>query len=135
MYVKTFVFLSAILLIVNTTSAQTHFSADKLEFSTQNNIEVIQLDTDERCTSFGIKVKDSVRAHYHQRHTESLQVIKGEATMQLGDSTIQIKAGDFVVIPPETIHAVKVSSKTPLEVTSIQAPEFKGEDRHFITDN
>lgn len=127
--------LLTILLLVNSAlMAQSHLSADELKYSSSENIEVLQLNSDERCSSFGIKVRDSVKAHYHAWHTESLHVLKGEAQMKLGDSLIQLKAGDFVVIPPKTVHAVKVSSKEALEVISIQAPEFKGNDRHFIVE-
>lgn len=134
MLMKIIKLLTILLLFTNALMAQSHLSANELEYTSSENIEVIRLTTDERCSSFGIKVSDSVKAHYHAWHTESLHVLKGEAQIQLGDSLIQLKAGDFVVIPPKTVHAVKVSSEEALEVISIQAPEFKGKDRHFIAE-
>ena len=47
----------------------------------------------------------------------------------LGDSLLKVKKGDLIVVPPKTVHSVKVNSFEPFEVISIQAPEYKGEDR------
>ena len=79
-----------------------------------------------------IWVKKSVRPHYHAEHTETVSVLKGKGIMQLGDSSFKIKKGTVVVIPKGTIHSVRVTSRKPLLVLSVQAPEFKGKDRIFV---
>ncbi len=59
-------------------------------------------------------------------------MVSGTAILQLGDSTLKVKPGDLIVIPPKTVHSVKVNSFEPFEVLSIQSPEFKGEDRIWV---
>jgi len=52
--------------------------------------------------------------------------------MQLGDSTLEIKAGDLIVIPPNTVHSIKVKTMEKFQVISIKSPEFKGKDRFRV---
>lgn len=128
-------FLYTILLILAGcfATAQTHLeinqTAEELGLWTKNTVP---LASDSNCSAFAIRVKEEVKAHYHAFHTENLYVLKGKAQMLLGDSIILIKAGDFINIPPKTIHSVKVTSLEWLEVISIQSPEFKGDDRILI---
>lgn len=96
------------------------------------NIKVEKLTTDPLATCFVIWVKKSVKAHYHVTHTENLYVLEGTGVMQLGDREIEIGPGSFVTIPKGTVHSVVVTSEQPLKVLSVQAPEFMGQDRHFI---
>lgn len=52
--------------------------------------------------------------------------------MKLGDSTLEIKAGDLIVIPPNTVHSIKVKTMEKFQVISIKSPEFKGKDRFRV---
>lgn len=114
-------------------SAQNIVNEENINFVMDNSsLQVIKLDSDSNSSSFAILIKDKVKAHYHAAHTESLMVLDGEAEMKLGDKTYSISKGDFFTIPPGTVHSVRVTSKNPLKVISIQAPEFKGEDRIWV---
>lgn len=42
--------------------------------------------------------------------------------------------GNFFSIPEGVKHGLKVTSRKPIKVISIQSPEFKGVDRIFIED-
>ena len=129
-------FLSILALFSKLSSAQTHLQTDDLMDEAENeNITVKKIASDKNSSTFMIFIRDSVAAHYHESHTESLIILAGHASMRLGDKSIQIKKGDFLNIPEKTIHSVQVTSKTPLKVISIQAPEFLGKDRHYIKDN
>lgn len=101
-------------------------------FSQEKNITVEKIFTDSLSSSFKISINDSVRLHYHAMHTEHIFVLAGEARMQIGKYFFNIKKGEYYIIPKSTKHAVWVRSKDPLVVVSVQSPEFKGEDRHFI---
>ena len=96
------------------------------------NIHVTKVATDERASVFVIWVKNSVRAHRHETHSESVYVLEGTAKMTLGDETFEVKAGDYIYIPMNAVHAVEVTSEEPAKVLSIQAPEFLGKDRVFV---
>jgi mannose-6-phosphate isomerase-like protein (cupin superfamily) len=54
--------------------------------------------------------------------------------MRLGDKTVKIKNGDIIFVPKGTVHAVKVTSKRPLKVLSVQAPHSDGTDRVFVNE-
>ena len=125
--------LIAFILLTNYFSYGQHIEAENIvQDESLKTIKVLPLATDTNSSSYAIFIKDKVAAHYHAFHTESIYVMSGTAEMQLGDSTYQIKKGDFVNIPPNTIHAVKVTSEEWLEVISVQAPQFLGKDRIFI---
>lgn len=87
---------------------------------------------DSLASSFCIVIKNEVKAHKHQYHSEHVYVMEGEAQMRLGEKIFKIKKGDLVFIPKNTIHSVKTTSKQPLKVISIQAPLFDGKDRIII---
>jgi len=118
--------------ITNLMLAQTHNNVDGVFASGTKNISVKNLSHHANSSSFIIWVKDSVKAHYHKEHTETILVLEGEGEMMLGNDTVMLSKGVFVEIPPETIHSVKVTSRRRIKVLSVQAPEFMGEDRHFI---
>lgn len=81
-----------------------------------------------------IWIKTELKAHKHLTHSEHVYVIDGEAEMRLGDKTVKIKNGDIIFIPKGTVHAVKVTSKRPLKVLSVQAPHNDGTDRVFVNE-
>lgn len=98
------------------------------------NIKAIQVYSDSLATTFIIYIKHEVALHKHEWHTEQVYILEGTASMRLGDKWFDIKANDFIVIPQNTLHAVKVTSSTPLKVMSIQSPYFDGTDRVMITE-
>ncbi|HWY38774.1 MAG TPA: cupin domain-containing protein, partial [Bacteroidia bacterium] len=72
-----------------------------------------------------------VKEHKHAEHTENIVVLDGAAVMKKDGVSFKINKGDMVFIPKNTWHYVKVTSKTPLKVLSIQSPNFDGKDRIF----
>lgn len=95
------------------------------------NVLVRPLMTDAHASSFLIWIKNEVRLHKHEEHSEHVLVLKGKGTMTLGDREFLVKKGDMVFIPEGTPHAVVVKGGV-LKVISIQSPEFKGKDRIFL---
>ncbi len=95
-------------------------------------VRSITLHSDSACSSFLLCIDDRVRPHLHRTHTEHVFVVGGTAEMLLGDSTLSIKAGDTVMIPAGTPHAVTVTGGAPLRVISVQSPHFDGTDRVWL---
>lgn len=95
-------------------------------------VHVTPLHSDSACSSFLICIDKEVRPHLHRAHTEHVFVLDGEATMRLGDSTRVIHAGETIIIPPGTPHAVQVNGGAPLRVISVQSPFFDGTDRVWL---
>jgi mannose-6-phosphate isomerase-like protein (cupin superfamily) len=98
------------------------------------NIKTIPLHTDENTSVFMIFVKQAVRKHLHQYHTEVITVLDGTGRMYLGGDYFDVKKGDHIVVPPNTAHAVVATSSKPLKVLSVQSPQFLGQDRVLIRD-
>jgi quercetin dioxygenase-like cupin family protein len=96
------------------------------------NILVKKLNDGKEQTSFMIWVKDEVKLHKHNFHIENVYVVAGKGEFRLGNKTFEIKKGDYINIPKKTPHAVKVTSRKPMQVLSIQSPKFNGIDRVFI---
>lgn len=90
---------------------------------------------DSLCSSFCIVIKNEVKAHKHQYHSEHVLILEGEGVMKLDGRSFTVKKGDLVFIPKNVVHSVKTSGRIPLKVLSIQAPLFNGSDRVFVEEN
>lgn len=95
------------------------------------NIAVKKIAGDSLASNFIIWVKDTVKTHKHEHHSETIYVIEGSAKMYMNDSLYHIKNDDVIFIPKNTWHAVKVTSPNALKVLSVQSPGFFGKDRIF----
>ncbi|MFN0032967.1 MAG: cupin domain-containing protein [Flavobacteriales bacterium] len=96
----------------------------------KENVTVEQLATDSLCTAFQIWISTGVMHHFHQSHTECIYILEGEGQMTLADSTFTVRAGDFVMVPKGTVHAV--TATTTMKVLSIQSPQWVADDRKFV---
>lgn len=125
--------LSTCLLISGGVNAQNLVSAAAITPDVDyENVWLSKIADGEEATSYVIWIKEGVGAHYHAEHAEHIYIIGGSGTMRLGEESFEVKAGDFVRVPKGTIHAVTVTSESPLQVLSIQTPQFLGEDRHWV---
>lgn len=86
-------------------------------------------------SSFLLTIDAVVPNHYHQYHTEQIYVLEGTARMRLANEERTIQPGDYLLIPPGTVHGViEITSKKPLKVLSIQSPRFDPSDRIMVPD-
>lgn len=125
--------LSAGLLVATATATAATDNLLARQPATDKPVEVIQLASDANASQFLIFIRTGVAPHKHLTHSESLYVLSGAGEMQLGERRFAIGAGDFVQIPMGAVHGVNVTSAVPLKVLSIQAPEFDGTDRVWVT--
>lgn len=51
---------------------------------------------------------------FDQDDDEWVALLQGEAVMRVGELTIRLKAGDYLMIPARTPHQVLKTSETPL---------------------
>lgn len=68
----------------------------------------------------------SVQKHFHR--SERWVVIRGEATIQLGDTTDVYKQGDMVSIGQEEIHCLSNCTDSDVEIIEVQLGSYLGED-------
>jgi len=113
--------------------SQNHMNTDTIGLKTvSDNIYNKAMFGDSLASSFVIVIKKEVKAHKHLTHSEHVVVLDGSGTMTLGSKSIELKKGDVVFIPENTVHSAKSTGKNPLKVLSVQAPLFDGKDRVFI---
>jgi mannose-6-phosphate isomerase-like protein (cupin superfamily) len=109
-----------------------HFNTDSVGLKTvSDNLYNKPLFSDSLASSFVILIKKEVKAHKHLQHTEHVVVLEGAGQMRLGDKNFEIKKGDVIFIPKNTVHAVRSTGQQPLKVLSVQSPNFDGKDRIF----
>jgi mannose-6-phosphate isomerase-like protein (cupin superfamily) len=94
------------------------------------NVYVEKIADDSLATAFEIWIKGGVKYHFHESHTECVYILEGDGEMVLGEESMHVKEGDFVMIPKGTPHSVV--AMTRMKVLSIQTPQWVTEDRKFI---
>lgn len=130
---KNIFYLAVFLFISKTSLSQSHQSLDTVNApGNYDNLYIRTLNNDSLVSSFIVIIKKEVKPHKHQTHAEHVYVLEGEGEMRLGDKKIQVKKGDLVFIPKNTVHSLKVTSTNPVKVISVQAPNFDGKDRVFV---
>lgn len=103
----------------------------KIKRKSTNENTVVKLSEDSLQSTFLIEIPNKVPLHFHRWHTENMVVV--QALMKLGSDTLKIKKGNQVTILKGTPHEViKVISKKPLKVYSIQSPKFDPSDRYLV---
>ena len=128
------IFISILFLILTLdVEAQFYNPVDISPSEDFENIFVKKLYSDSFTTTFIIWIKKDVPLHKHAHHTEQLIILEGAGQMTVGTETFELSAGDFLIIPKDTPHALVVNSATPMKVISIQAPEFDGSDRIMLS--
>jgi len=114
-------------------TSQTYQSLDTIKApAVYENVYSRPLASDSLSSSFVIFIKKEVKKHKHISHSEHVYILDGEGEMLLGSTSFKVKKGDILFIPKNTIHALKVTSASPMKVVSVQAPFFDGKDRIFV---
>ena len=66
-----------------------------------------------------------VDLHVHP-YSETFVLLEGHGTWTAGDETVELRANQMLVVPPETPHGFLNTSDAPLLVVSVhEAPELK----------
>ncbi len=65
--------------------------------------------------------------HYHKKAEQFFRIIKGTATFEIEDNTIEINEGEGVHIPPNTNHKISNDQSGPLEFLVISRPTTLGD--------
>ena len=130
---KTLLKIIALIFITHITISQNLTQLAKLKPQGEyDNVKVQKVYSDKHTSSFVIWIKKGVKAHKHLKHTEQVYILAGKGIMQLNGKTFTVKKGDWIPIPQGSVHAVKVTSRKPLQVLSVQTPEFLGKDRVWV---
>ena len=76
--------------------------------------------------------------HVHTNEHESIYVIEGVFTVELGEERIELRAGDLLIMPPGVPHRFANLSDHPVRLVGTIAPVgiekmFAEEDAYFAT--
>jgi mannose-6-phosphate isomerase-like protein (cupin superfamily) len=58
----------------------------------------------------------------HRETLDMFFVLEGTLTMQLGDETLNLSAGSFVLVPPGTAHTFSNRTDQPVRLLNMDAP-------------
>ncbi|MDH5532820.1 MAG: cupin domain-containing protein [Candidatus Pacebacteria bacterium] len=58
--------------------------------------------------------------HKHPDSIEYFLITNGSGTMLIDDNWFEVKIGDFITIPVDSLHSLKNTSDTPLEFISLR---------------
>lgn len=79
------------------------------------NVYVHPLRNHDGIEQFIVWAQQEVRPEQHHDEHESFLILEGECECRIGEETVQLKAGDFVKIPLEVEHTVRVLSTEPVK--------------------
>ncbi len=65
---------------------------------------------------------------WHEHRSEHWVVVRGRATVVLGDKALQLEIGDTVDIPVGAHHRLENGSNEAVEVVEVQRGDYLGED-------
>lgn len=71
-----------------------------------------------------VSVIDKTAVHYHQKTTESYEIISGNLTLTVDGQKHEMKTGDALTIKPGQIHSA-VGSETWIKCTSCPGWDFQ----------
>ena len=69
-----------------------------------DNIHIQKIAEDTFQSSYVVWVKEQVKSHYHDHHSEYIHVLDGRAIMRLDSSNFTIQKGDVIFIPQKSIQ-------------------------------
>lgn len=73
------------------------------------------------------KLTGRIKRHEHPQTHHFLYLIQGEMALTVGEETRRIQAGDFVTIPPGSVHAMQRVGTTEALFLDIASPPDVGD--------
>ena len=70
--------------------------------------------------------------HRHALIEELYHVTSGSGLMTLGDATLEVGAGDTVLIAPGTPHRIEATGAEPLRILCCCSPPYSHEDTELL---
>ena len=62
------------------------------------------------------------KPHVHRETLDMFYVLEGTLAMELGEETLDLHAGSFVLVPPGTAHTFSNSTDEPVRLLNMDAP-------------
>ncbi len=84
--------------------------------------------------AFGWVINDPARhkaPHYHKRTSEFIFVVEGKGTVEIGDRSVPVEAGDWLEVPVGADHAIRNKEDQYMIALCICSPRFDMADVHY----
>lgn len=69
----------------------------------------------------------SEKMHYHSRAQQFFRVLKGKASFEIENESIELESGEGILIPPGTKHRISNEQSEDLEFLVISQPTTRGD--------
>ncbi|MBL8842880.1 MAG: cupin domain-containing protein [Planctomycetes bacterium] len=89
----------------------------------------VTLHGDQYATVMLIKASGPIAFHRHFHSEEIVYLLAGSGTLHLAQGDREMRAGDLVVVPPNTPHGFTPGSDEPAVLLSTFVPPFQDGDR------
>lgn len=71
--------------------------------------------------------KTQEKRHYHNDSQQFFRILKGTATFEIENETIEVKSGEGIHIPPKMKHRIRNDQSADLEFIVISEPTTRGD--------
>ncbi|WP_461532665.1 cupin domain-containing protein [Sinomicrobium sp.] len=71
--------------------------------------------------------KTQEKKHYHSNAQQFFRILKGKATFEIEDATIEVESGAGIHIPPNVKHRIRNDQTENLEFIVISEPTTRGD--------
>ena len=71
---------------------------------------------------------EAFRPHAHDGVEEAYYIVEGKGEMFLSGEAQEVKAGDIVYIPPQSIHFIRPRGRQPLRVITVSVDVRRGSE-------
>ena len=89
-------------------------------------------NTNQSLAEATVAVGAATIAHRHHVTAELYLITAGEGRMTLGERMIDVRVGDTIAIPPQTIHSIANTGSTPLTILCACAPAYSHDDTELV---
>lgn len=80
-----------------------------------------------------LPVGAAVDRHFHRQTEEIYYLFAGTGEMTIGEETREVKAGDAIFIPRESVHTLKNTGTEPIKLLLVCGPAHDFKD-HFTVE-
>lgn len=98
------------------------FNIEAKTMRNQNYRKVVHTDKLMQIVLMSLDVGEYIHREKHDDTTQFFRIESGEARAIVGSTTYTLKAGDCLVVPPNTWHTIIQHGRKPLKLYTIYTP-------------
>lgn len=79
-----------------------------------------------------VEVGATTELHLHRRTEEIYHITQGTGRMRLGTESLNVSAGDTIVIEPGTPHCITNTGRNELKILCASSPAYSHDDTELL---